>query len=71
MIEEAGNHPSIFCLERVQRKRYGNARGDCLLPCYARVHSQDRSRPICDYADDNFPKLERAEDLLRTRLTSF
>jgi len=60
MIEQAGNHPSIFAWSvanesATARRRYR------VFSRHARFHPSNRSRPVCQLCGRYLPKLERAE----------
>jgi beta-glucuronidase len=61
MIEQAGNHPSIFAWSVANESATATAGGIAYFRAMRdMIHAQDPGRYVT-YADDNLPKLERAE----------
>lgn len=61
MIEQAGNHPSIFGWSVANESATGTAGGIAYFRAMrAMIRKLDPGRPV-SFADDNLPKLERAE----------
>jgi len=61
MIEEAGNHPSIFAWSVGNESAWGSRAGiDYFRSMRAMIRQLDPERYV-SFADDNLPKLERAE----------
>ncbi len=62
MVEEAGNHPSIFAWSVCNESATGTPGGIAYFRAMRDfLHTIDPDRFV-SYADDNLPKLERAED---------
>jgi len=60
MIEQAGNHPSIFAWSACNESETATPGGVAYFAGHARCHSRTGSRPFVSYADDNLPKLKQA-----------
>jgi hypothetical protein len=61
MIEEAGNHPSIFGWSVANESATGTPGGIAYFRAMrAMIHAIDPDRPV-SFADDNLPKLTRAD----------
>ncbi len=62
MIEEAGNHPSIFAWSVCNESATGTPGGVAYFHAMREFIRQIDPDRYVTYADDNLPKLERAED---------
>jgi hypothetical protein len=61
MIEEAGNHPSIFAWSVGNESAWGTSAGIAYFRAMRALIGQLDPERFVSFADDNLPKLERAE----------